>query len=542
MNDGPAFPERIGRYDVLLPVASGGMATVYLARSRGVGGFMRDVALKLTHAHLRDHPEFTTDLLDEAKLAVAIRHPNVVPILDVGEDPFGLFLVMDYIEGDTLSGLIRRAGPQKLPEAVALRIVLDALAGLHAAHELRDERGEPLGLVHRDVSPHNVLVGVDGISRLADFGIAKAASRMGQTQSGLLKGKVGYMSPEHARGKSLDRRSDVWAAGVVVWEALAGRRLHGSEDVSTLLKIVTEPAPLLRSVNAAVPGGIEEAVAWALEIDVEARCPSAQAFARSLAQAAKSSFGIAEPDEVGAFVEATVGQRLAERRARIAEVQKLRTRMDRIAATSTRDSTIPTPSPRPRSETPPKPADLEPEPVATTVGPPPDMPAPPSGPTAPRPRPRGWRRPAGVGITVSAGVLLLAGIAAWLGTGRAKGAPSAVPAAPSVPAPVLARTIEPVPPPPTLEPASSQAPVAPVSLEIVANAPIAAVGVDGRETRLDQARRRVSIDVPRPTGSVVVEALSADGRRARARVGPDEPRVVLRFPVPSKKPKLMEWR
>src|SRR6185369_6600747 len=152
---GAPRPQRDGRYDVLLPIASGGMATVYLARTTGLGGFERDVALKLTLSHLRESPEFARDLLEEAELAVRIRHANVVSVLDVGEDPAGLFLVMDYIEGDTLGGLVRRAIKAGSPIApgVAIRILLDALAGLQAAHELADEEGHPLVLVHRDFSP-----------------------------------------------------------------------------------------------------------------------------------------------------------------------------------------------------------------------------------------------------------------------------------------------------------------------------------------------------------------------------------------------------
>src|SRR5215472_14499798 len=140
------LPDRIGRYEVLLPLASGGMGTVYLARARGVGGFEREVAIKLLHAHLRDVAGSALDLIEEAKLAVRIRHPNVVPVFDVGDDPLGFFLVMDYIEGDTLSGLHRRAKAKNegLPIRIGLRVLIDALAGLHAAHELKDEAGKPL--------------------------------------------------------------------------------------------------------------------------------------------------------------------------------------------------------------------------------------------------------------------------------------------------------------------------------------------------------------------------------------------------------------
>lgn len=330
------FPERVGRYDVLLPIASGGMATVYLGRSRGVGGFEREVALKLTHAHLRQSADFAAELLEEGKLAAQIRHPNVVPVLDAGEDASELFLVMEYIEGDTLSSLERRSTAVGLPLGIGLRIILDALAGLHAAHELTSLSGQLVGVVHRDFSPQNILVGLDGVSRLADFGVAKAASRLSFTQTGFVKGKTCYMSPEQARGQDIDRRCDVWAAGVVAWELLAGRPLHPSQnDAVTLLKIVTEEPPRLSTVRSDIPPELEDAVAHALTIDLEIRCPDAATFARELATACHNArLRIAEAGEVGAHVAALVGGKLKERRERVAEILELRGRMDRLATTA----------------------------------------------------------------------------------------------------------------------------------------------------------------------------------------------------------------
>ena len=222
----PHFPERVGRYELLLPVGTGGMATVYLARVSVVEGVFRQVALKLMHPSVQADSDNAVSLLEEAKLAAQIRHPNVVTVVEVGDSPHGIFLVMDYVEGDTLSGLRRTRRKQggQLPPNIAGRIMLDSLAGLHAAHELKDELGQPLHLVHRDFSPQNILVGTDGISRLTDFGVAKAAGRSNVTKSGIIKGKVAYMSPEQALGKEVDRRCDVWAAGVVCWELLAGQR------------------------------------------------------------------------------------------------------------------------------------------------------------------------------------------------------------------------------------------------------------------------------------------------------------------------------
>lgn len=313
-----AFPERVGKYELLLPLGTGGTATVYLARTRGVAGFEREVALKLVHAHLRADEESRLHLLEEARLAARIRHPNVVPVTEVDSDACGVFLVMDYVEGEALSGLVRLLRDQnhRLPPRLTARIMNDALAGLHAAHELRDTQGNFIGLVHRDFSPQNILVGIEGVARLADFGVAKAASRTVRTKTGLVKGKVAYMSPEQARGHKVDRRCDVWAAGVVVWELITGRKLYDHEDdVATLLSVVTEEPPRLASVMQGVPPALDEAVAYALTSDVNNRCPSAEALRCLLESAWDECGGMASTSELGAFVRQTVGHKLAERRA-----------------------------------------------------------------------------------------------------------------------------------------------------------------------------------------------------------------------------------
>jgi len=339
----PPLPERVGRYEILCPIASGGMAAVYLARARGHGGFEQEVALKLTHAHLRESPEFAIDLVEEAKLSARIRHRNVVAITDVGDDPLGVFLVMEYVEGDTLSGLRRRAtAAGGLPVKIGVRVLLDALAGLHAAHELRDEAGAPLGIVHRDFSPQNILVGLDGVARLADFGIAKAASRLGETRTGIIKGKITYMAPEQARGGAIDRRTDVWSAGVIAWELFAGSRLYASEDLGTLYRIASETPRRLRSLVPNVPPEVDEAVAHALTVDPAARSPTAQAFARELAAACRATCGVAEPDEVGEYMSQLFGAKLAERRAAVAEIRQLREKVGQIVKSA--DASGPTPS------------------------------------------------------------------------------------------------------------------------------------------------------------------------------------------------------
>src|SRR4051812_22095228 len=176
---------RLDRYELIGELASGGMATVYLARLAGVGGFQRFVAIKRLHPHLAQEEEFIEMFLDEARLAAGIHHPHVVPILEVGQSESGYYLVMEYIEGDTLARIVARsvAMAMPVPRPILLRVILDALAGLHAAHELTDDHGQLVQLVHRDVSPQNILVGVDGCSRLTDFGVARAASRLSNTRT-----------------------------------------------------------------------------------------------------------------------------------------------------------------------------------------------------------------------------------------------------------------------------------------------------------------------------------------------------------------------
>jgi serine/threonine-protein kinase len=326
----PEGPERVGRYEILLPIASGGMATVYLARAVGPSGFTTEVALKLTHAHLRTSTEFANELIEEAKLAARIRHRNVVSIIDVGDDPHGLFLVMEYVEGDTLANITK--GTNVIPTPMGVRLLIDALAGLHAAHELLDDDGRLLGVVHRDFTPQNILVGTDGVARLADFGIAKAATRMSHTRTGIVKGKISYMSPEQAQGLPLDRRCDVWAAGVVAWELFAGRRLYASDDdLSTMLRVATEPPPLLRTIVPQLPQAVEAAVAGALAMKPEGRHETALAFSKALATACRPTVGVAELDEVAAWMASHVTPKVSRQR-----VQAARTRAPRDAPEKTR--------------------------------------------------------------------------------------------------------------------------------------------------------------------------------------------------------------
>lgn len=300
---------RVGRYLLERPLGSGASATVYLARLEGEAGFARDVALKLVHAPLpfsegeADDESDVGQPLVEARIASRIRHPNVVPVLDIGRDEDDrVYLVMEYIEGASLNALLRRSSEQAEPIRldVALTVLEDLLSGLHAAHEARGDGGEPLGLVHRDVSPHNVIVGVDGVARLTDFGIAKVTDATMQTAAGIVKGKPGYMAPEQLRGTGIDRRTDVWAAGVIAWELLATRRLYRSKDLMSLsLEIVTTTPPSLVVERPGLPPALDRAVARALSRDSRDRWPTAEAFRLALAS---EGVAIARRDAVAAWV------------------------------------------------------------------------------------------------------------------------------------------------------------------------------------------------------------------------------------------------
>lgn len=244
------------------------MATVYLARLSGPMGFSRVVAIKRLHPHLLKNLEFKKMFLDEARLAARVRHPNVVPTLDVLVNDGELVLVMEYVHGESLLSL-RQLGNQQStrpPLEVAAAIMLNMLQGLHAAHEARDEGGTPLGIVHRDVSPQNVLLGSDGVARVLDFGVAKAMQFQNDTNRGVVKGKHSYMAPEVLMCQEATRRADVFAAATVFWELITGRKLFGgSTDPERMLKILAGGYPLPSSIVPSVPSVLDRIVMKGLE-------------------------------------------------------------------------------------------------------------------------------------------------------------------------------------------------------------------------------------------------------------------------------------
>jgi eukaryotic-like serine/threonine-protein kinase len=314
----------VGRYAIFDEIASGGMATVHFGRLLGPVGFTRTVAIKRLHPQFAKDPEFVAMFLDEARLAARIRHMNVVPTLDVVAIAGELFLVMDYVQGESLSRLWRAAGADGqgglMPVPVAVGILSGVLRGLHAAHEAKNERGEPLGIVHRDVSPHNVLVGVDGIARLLDFGVAKAVGRAHTTREGQIKGKIAYMAPEYLSAQPIDRRSDVYAAGVILWQCLTGRRLfEGDNEVQLLARVAEGRTSPPSSVVAAIAPELDEVVMRSLARNPADRFQTARAMAMAIEQCVRP----ATPTEVGEWVESLASNSLLRRAERMAEIESL---------------------------------------------------------------------------------------------------------------------------------------------------------------------------------------------------------------------------
>jgi serine/threonine-protein kinase len=360
-------------------IAAGGMATVRFGRLIGEVGFSRTVAVKCLHAHFAKDQEFAKMFLDEARLAARVRHPNVVPILDVVAREGELFLIMDYVQGESLSKLVRatRNRKSRVPLRIIASIITGVLDGLHAAHEAKSEHGEPLGIVHRDVSPQNVIVGLDGVTRVLDFGVAKAAGRLQTTRDGQLKGKLAYMAPEQLKAEYVDRRTDIYAASVVLWEALTGQRLFKADDEIGVFGLVLQgkirpPSEIIPSI----PKGYDEVTMRGLALDPNHRFPTAREMAVALERVA----GVASPRDVGAWVEDLARDTLRKRAEKIAELESvsslsIQTMMD--SGTTHPPGSLTSPSFQA-----------------------PAAPAPPTAPRLPPPRvPPPPRRPSGAGTT-----------------------------------------------------------------------------------------------------------------------------------------------
>lgn len=311
----------VGRYTIHERIASGGMATVHLGKLHGVAGFSPIVAIKCVHSSLATDPEFINMLLDEARLAARVRHPNVVPVLDLVRCDDELFMVMEYVHGEAVARLMRATCErgEAVPPAIASAILSGVLHGLHAAHEARSETSEPLEIVHRDISPQNVIVGADGVARILDFGVAKAAGRVQTTREGQVKGKLAYMAPEQLRGHAVSRQADVYSAAVVLWEVLSGRRLFDGDNEGRVVEQVLFAE--IESPSTFAPGlspALDAVVARGLARDCNERFRSA----REMATAIQNASELATPHEVGEWVERMADEALWERQRMILDIEK----------------------------------------------------------------------------------------------------------------------------------------------------------------------------------------------------------------------------
>jgi serine/threonine protein kinase len=311
----------VERYAVFDAFAAGGMASVHFARLNGAHGFRRTVAVKRLLPRLTRDRDFALMLIDEARLASRVRHHNVVAMLDVVQTADELLLVMEYVHGESLAKLMRWSAErhEPVPIAIAVAIVIDALHGLHAAHEATDEQGVALGLVHRDVSPQNVLVGLDGITRIADFGVAKAAGRVQSTRDGTVKGKLSYMAPEQIGGGTVSRVSDVFAAAVVLWEVLTGTRLFaGENDAQRVFMVMSAPIPRPSTRRTELAPALDAIVLRGLERDPARRYASAREMALALERVAPS----VRPSEIASWVQRVAADRLAERTRTLRAIER----------------------------------------------------------------------------------------------------------------------------------------------------------------------------------------------------------------------------
>jgi len=317
----------LGRYELLLPIAAGGMAMVWAARVKGTRGFQKIVAVKTMLSKLSEDAQFEQMFLDEASLASQIRHPNVVEISDLGEQDGVLYLAMEWIDGVPLNQVMKTAkAAGGVPLPIAVRIVMNACAGLHAAHELRDTKGQLIGLVHRDVSPQNILVTYDGVSKVVDFGVAKAtAIGGGATRAGQLKGKVSYMAPEQVRGEAIDRRVDVFAMGIVLYALTTGKHPFRREsEAATMYTIASDEVVVSpRKFLPDYPPSLDAVLLKALAKDANARYPTASAFQRALDQCLPPSERVNTDEDVGTFMRKVFGNKREESRAALAEALAL---------------------------------------------------------------------------------------------------------------------------------------------------------------------------------------------------------------------------
>ncbi|HET7501831.1 MAG TPA: protein kinase [Kofleriaceae bacterium] len=487
----------LGKYHLIAEIARGGMGVVYLAMVQGPGGFNKLVVVKELKPELVEEPAFLMMFLDEARLAARLNHPNIVQTNEVGNHGDRYFMAMDYLDGRGLDHVRRRSKTAGfgLSVPMQLRVICDVLAGLDYAHKLTDFDGTPLNIVHRDVSPQNVFLTFDGQVKLLDFGIAKASDSMHETHAGVVKGKVSYMSPEQGRGQKVDARADVFSVGVLLWEALTGKRMReGKNDQEKLWALVSEDIPRASTIRPSVPPQLDEICARAMAWNRDERYSSAGAMQRDIERYLAQTGTNVSAREVGACVSELFREDRANTNA-VIEAHVARARggaareqlpvidvASRTASSSgsASGSSGGTPSSQ-RALTTPPPAALE-----TSL----DIPSARSlGVVAAQSEPRVVERPkntrgillsgAAVAAVVAAVVLFMArpsheagGAGAHLGSDtRPSPPPPTAPAPAPVPAPAVARPVE---PPPAAKPSL-------VDVEIRVSPENAKVSIDGKE-------------------------------------------------------------
>ncbi|HXK19490.1 MAG TPA: serine/threonine-protein kinase, partial [Polyangiaceae bacterium] len=314
----------MGRYQLLVAVARGGMGQVWLGRLQGARGFNKLVAIKTLLPGGQDLARFESMLAEEARIAVLIQHANVVHTMELGEQDGLLYLAMEWVDGEPLGFLLERARERGgMPRGVAVALLSQVLSGLHAAHELADESG-PLGVVHRDVSPHNILVTYDGVAKLLDFGIAKATQQASSnTETGEVKGKFSYMAPEQILGGEIDRRTDVFAAGIILYLLTTDRHPFKHHNTAAVIHAITTDNAVTppSSMCEDYPAELEQVLLKALEKDVSKRWSSAEEMRRALERAMPEAFGDSGRIALRAFMEQAVGDRKLARREAVRRAQ-----------------------------------------------------------------------------------------------------------------------------------------------------------------------------------------------------------------------------
>lgn len=309
----PDNQKRFGRYSLLYRLASGGMANLYVATLAGADGFKKTVAIKIMHRNLTHDPEFVRMFIDEARLASRVVHPHVTQVLDLGRTPHHHYIAMEYVEGESINALMRRTRP---PLSCCARIIADAAAGLHAAHELCDTDGSPLGVVHRDVSPDNILISYSGTVKVTDFGVARTRDCIHTTNAGMVKGKLSYMAPEQICAEPVDCRSDIFSLGIVLYEMTTCHRLFkGSTDAETVALVsgcrIPPPSAVVRDYY---PRELERVVLTALEPDPSNRFQTAQQLQQELERFLVRSGQLTYSSAVGELMSSVFSERIQRKR------------------------------------------------------------------------------------------------------------------------------------------------------------------------------------------------------------------------------------